>query len=292
MSSKNKPFIPLTVPEIMHETFSANLNKATQNSGKLFLFAADQKMEHLNSDFYGHNIPKECSSPEHLFQIASKAPIGAFATQLGLISQYGMDYKNINYVIKLNSKTNLIPTSQKDPLSTMMNFVSDVTEIQEDTGLNIVGVGYTIYLGSEYESHMLTEAAQMVYEAHQNGLLAILWIYPRGKAVKNELDQNIVAGAAGVGSCLGADFVKVNFPEAKSIEDSAKQLKQSVLAAGKTKVICAGGKKKDEKTLLSEIESQIKISGCSGCAIGRNIFQLPLNDAIKLCEKISKIVHG
>jgi DhnA-type fructose-1,6-bisphosphate aldolase and related enzymes len=33
---------------------------------------------------------------------------------------------------------------------------------------------------------MLSAAAQAIFEAHQNGLVTVLWIYPRGKAVGNE----------------------------------------------------------------------------------------------------------
>ena len=72
------------------------------------LFAGDQKIEHLNKDFYGKGIAKEDNNPEHLFRIASKATIGGFAAQYGMITHYGRDYKNINYIVKLNSKTNLV----------------------------------------------------------------------------------------------------------------------------------------------------------------------------------------
>ena len=41
----------------------------------------------------------------------------------------------------------------------------------------------------------------------------MLWIYPRGKAVTAEKDPDLIAGAAGVALCLGADFVKVNPPK-------------------------------------------------------------------------------
>jgi len=72
------------------------------------LFAGDQKVEHLNDDFYGEEVPEGDADPEHLFKIASQAKIGVFATQLGLIARYGMDYKNVPYLVKVNSKTNLV----------------------------------------------------------------------------------------------------------------------------------------------------------------------------------------
>ena len=66
--------------------------------------------------------------------------------------------------------------------------------------MNIVGLGYTIYLGSEYEATMMAEAGELIAQAHANGLIVVLWIYPRGKAVTAEKDPDLIAGAAGVRS--------------------------------------------------------------------------------------------
>ena len=73
---------------------------------------------------------------------------------------------------------------------------------RKNSKLNILGIGYTIYLGSEYESAMLNAAAQAIFEAHQNGLIVVLRIYPRGTAVGNEKDPHLIAGAAGVAAAL------------------------------------------------------------------------------------------
>jgi fructose-bisphosphate aldolase/6-deoxy-5-ketofructose 1-phosphate synthase len=74
----------------------------TKGSGRLMLFAGDQKVEHLNNDFYGEGIHPDDADPEHLFRIAAEAKIGVFATQLGLIARYGMDYPHVPYLVKLN----------------------------------------------------------------------------------------------------------------------------------------------------------------------------------------------
>lgn len=259
---------------------------------KLFLFAGDQKIEHLNKDFYGKNINPESADPEHLFKIADSCnkQIDLFATQLGLIYKYGQDYKNINYLVKLNSKTDLVPTEQKDPVSLALNTIEHVVEFSKTSQLSILGVGYTIYLGSEYESKMLSEASDIIYKAHKNNLLVVLWIYPRGKAVKDEFSPEIISGAAGVACCLGADFVKLNPPAGKNSLESATFLKQAVIAAGRTKVICSGGKFKEEKDFLEQISNQINIAGTAGVAIGRNLHQRSLSEAEKLSEKIANII--
>ena len=282
--------VPLDVPLEAEATYIRNYQLITKETDRLMLFAGDQKVEHLNDDFYGENVHIDDADPEHLFKIASKAKIGVFATQLGLISLYGRDYPDVPYLVKLNSKTHLIKTAQMDPVSRQWIDVEQVVQFKEQSGLKIVGVGYTIYLGSEYESQMLQEAAQIIYKAHQNGLITVLWIYPRGKAVKDERDPHLIAGATGVGACLGSDFVKVNYPEQEG-KKSEKIFKEAVAAAGRTKVLCAGGPSVDVKLFLQRIHDQLFISGAAGNATGRNIHQKSLQDAIRMCDAISAITY-
>jgi DhnA family fructose-bisphosphate aldolase class Ia len=123
------------------------------------LFAGDQKVEHLNNDFYGDGIHPDDNNPEHLFGIASQSKIGVFATQLGLIARYGMDYSNVPYLVKLNSKTNIVESSQADPFSEQWFDIRQVVDFRDNSGLKILGVGYTLYPGSEYEAKILRQAA-------------------------------------------------------------------------------------------------------------------------------------
>jgi fructose-bisphosphate aldolase / 6-deoxy-5-ketofructose 1-phosphate synthase len=279
--------IPADVPKDKKQTFLKNLKTITHNTGRLMLFAGDQKVEHLNKDFFGKGISREDADPNHLFQIASKAKIGAFATQLGLLARYGKSYPQIPYIVKLNSKTNLVPTKQQDPYSKSWYSVDDVIQFKKTSGFNIVGIGYTIYLGSEEESQMLYEAAQHILKAHQQGLVTILWIYPRGKAVKNEKDLDIIAGACGVANCLGSDFVKVNFADC-----SPSRFQEAVHAAGNTRVIIAGGGSTSPKQFLKTLYTQIHEGNTSGNATGRNVHQRPLKEAVKLCNAIFAITIG
>jgi fructose-bisphosphate aldolase/6-deoxy-5-ketofructose 1-phosphate synthase len=158
-------------------------------------------------------------------------------------------------------------------------------EFRNASGLGILGVGYTVYLGSEYEARMLREAAQIVYKAHRHGLVTVLWMYPRGKAVKDEKDPHLIAGATGVAACLGTDFAKVNYPE-KQGQEPKEIFKEAVVAAGRTKVVCAGGSSVDVKAFLTRLHDQIHVSGASGNATGRNIHQKSLTEAVRMCNAI------
>ncbi len=285
---KNVVAVPADVPQENVSDYVKHFSLATHDSGRLMLFAGDQKIEHLNKDFYGEGIAEEDADPIHLFNIASRGKIGVFATQLGLIAKYGKDFPKVPYLIKFNSKSNLVKVDQQDPLSSSMTSIDAVMRFKKSSGLTICGIGYTIYLGSEYENAMLTEAAKYVFEAHQHGMISVLWIYPRGKAVKDEKDPDLIAGAAGVAACLGSDFVKVNAPK-KEGENSAELLKRAVKAAGRTKVICAGGSSTDEEKFLTGLYDQIHVAGASGNATGRNIHQKSLKDAVKFCNAIYAI---
>lgn len=281
--------IPADVPKNKKSLYKKNLKSVTNGTNRLMLFAGDQKVEHLNNDFYGKDIPLEDNSPEHMFQIASKAKIGVFATQFGLISRYGREYKNIPYLVKLNSKTNLVPYEEQDPYSQAWLSVADVVNFAKTSGLDIKGVGYTLYLGGEHEHAMLAQAAHIVHEAHKNGLLVVLWIYPKGKFIKNEHDGHLIAGAAGVGVALGADFVKLKVPFDIRGNFDSEALQEVTMAAGRSGILCEGGAKVDEKAFLTELYTQIHVSGSRGNGTGRNIHQRPLKEAIKMANAIFAI---
>jgi len=280
--------VPADIPQSAKEEFVRNYQTMTHETGRLMLFAGDQKIEHLNDDFYGEGIPPEDNNPEHLFKIASQAKIGVFAAQLGLVARYGQDYPDLPYLIKVNSKTHLVKTAQSDPISSALYDIEQIVEFKQNSGLNILGIGYTIYLGSEYEGQMLTEAAQAIYEAHQHGLLSVIWCYPRGKAVADEADPHLIAGAAGTVGCLGSDFVKVNAPKKDGKSDPAL-LKEATVAAGRTQVVCAGGSSKGVEDFLKQLHDQIHIGGTSGNATGRNIHQKPLDEAVRFTNAIYAI---
>ena len=281
--------IPADVPKSKESLYKKNLKEVTNGTNHLMLFAGDQKVEHLNNDFYGESIAKEDNSPEHMFKIASQAKIGVFATQFGLISRYGRAYKNIPYLVKLNSKTNLVPYEKQDPYSEAWLSVGDIVNFQKESGINIKGMGYTLYLGGAHEHAMLSQAAKIVHEAHKNGLLAVLWIYPKGNFVKNQHDGHLIAGAAGVGTALGADFIKLKVPYNKKEKLDIKGLKEVTMAAGYSGVLCEGGVKRDAKEFLKELYEQIHVGGARGNGTGRNIHQRPLKEAVKMANAIYAI---
>lgn len=284
MQPQFKPEIPADVPATAEKDYIVNYATITRNTGKLFLFACDQKIEHLNTDFYGENISQDALDPEHMFRIASQAPIGALATHPGLIARYGKKYPTIQYIAKLNATTNLINSEQRDPISNLLWTIDDVINLKKNAGFAIRGIGYTLYLGSEFEPAMLEQAARIITAAHQQGLVTILWIYPRGKSVINENDPALLAGATGIANALGSDFVKIK------PSDNQKQMTIATAAAGNTKVICSGGKQIPVELFLNVLQAQLHEGGTAGTATGRNLFQKSLPEAIAFAHAIAAIM--
>ena len=283
--------VPADVPSWSIDTYVKNFHAITRGTNQLMLFSVDQKIEHLNDDFYGPGIPPENNDPKHLFEIASQGDIGAMATQLGLIARYGKQYPTINYIAKLNAKTNLIKQEQRDPVSKQLWGVKQVHEVIKNSKLPIRGIGLTIYLGSEYETEMLSQAAKAVFEAHKHGLVSILWMYPRGKSVADEKNGHLIAGAAGVANALGTDFAKINPPKPSDGKTSAQWLAVAAQAAGNTKLLCSGGKTTDEESFLKNLYEQIHTGNTAGNATGRNIHQKPFAKAVAFTKAISAIVY-
>ena len=280
-------FVPADVPNELIDTYIENMNQATQGTGMMNLFACDQKIEHLNDDFYdgGKEIPLTSNDPGHLFEIGLRAyeegHIGVLAGQCGLISHYARDAPDVPYLVKLNSKTNVVKTAQKDPVSLAMWNMDDVMSLVSN-GINVVGIGYTVYLGSEFENEMLTEAATFIREAHDQGMIAVVWMYPRGQAVSNEKDPQLISGAAGVAACIGADFAKVNYPAPFEGMTQPESLRVAVEAAGRCGIICSGGGTLPPREFLQRLWEQINISGCKGAATGRNIHQKETDEAVRM----------
>jgi class I fructose-bisphosphate aldolase len=81
---------------------------------------------------------------------------------------------------------------------------------------------------------------------------------------------------------LGADIVKVNYTG--SVDGFGKV----VAAAGRCKVISAGGSKQSDEEFLAKVREVIAAGG-AGMAVGRNVWQH--EDPMKIAEEIKKIVY-
>jgi fructose-bisphosphate aldolase, class I len=242
-----------------------NINKILRK-GKAFILAYDQGMEHGPADFTDDNI-----DPLTIISLANKLKVTGLAVQKGIAEKYRKEIK-VPLIVKLNGKTNLV---QGEPMSEQLCSVAEAIK------LKAAAVGYTIYLGSQHENQMMQEFAKIEEEAHAKGLPVILWAYPRGKSIENRDVNELMAYATRAALELGADLVKINYT------GDIKALTWAVKAAGRTKVIVAGGPK-IQMNELSQRTKDIMKAKAAGIAIGRNVWQ----DAkpTDIGKKLQKIV--
>jgi fructose-bisphosphate aldolase, class I len=245
-----------------------NLNKILKKKKALFL-AYDQGLEHGPTDFNDKNV-----DPEYIIKIAKQGKFTALIFQKGIAEKYNKEIKQskIPLIVKLNGKTSLV---KGDPIS------KQLCTVKEAIQLGASAVGYTIYIGSKHESKMLQEFEGIQREAHKKNLPTICWIYPRGEGVKGKSKSKLMAYSTRVGLEVGADIVKIH-PTGKK-----QDLEWAINSAGKSKVVIAGGSKRGEQALLKEVKEAMSV-GCTGLAIGRNIWQNP--KPLELTKKLKKLI--
>lgn len=249
-----------------------SLDKITTNEKTVFL-AYDQGMEHGPTDFDDQNV-----DPNYILQIGESGGFNAVIFQKGIAEKYYTGTKfvqKIPLIVKLNGKTGLV--TENDPYS------PQICSVDEAIALGAAGVGYTIYIGSEFEQKMFTEFANIEREAHEKGIPVIVWMYPRGHATEGKDKSALIEYGARVSLELGADMVKLHYP------GTQEAMKKVVEVAGKTKVIVAGGEKSTDEEFLTLVKNVMDAGAC-GMAVGRNVWQNEHPN--ELTQKIKSIVFS
>ena len=203
----------------------SDLNKILRK-GKAMFLAYDQGLEHgPESDFNDKNI-----DPLYIIDIAKKGKFTGLVFQKGIAEKYIKEIKKakVPLIIKLNGKTKIV---KGDPIS------KPICTVNEAVKLGAVAVGYTLYIGSKYEAEMFEDFDEIEKTCREKKIPLITWIYPRGKAVRNDVSREMISYAARTGLELGADIVKLKYGNNK------KDLSWAVKSAARCKVVVAGGTK-------------------------------------------------
>ena len=285
----------------------ANLTRILMNgklggTGKLLILPVDQGFEHgparsfaINSDAY---------DPEYHVKLAIDAGLSAFAAPLGLLESCAGNYAGqIPLILKLNS-SNSLARDKDSPYQAITGSVSEALR------LGCSAIGFTMYPGSDSALDMISDIQELTAEAKSYGLAVVIWSYPRGGNITKEGETaiDIVSYAAHMAALVGAHIIKVKPPtaylentEAKmvyeklniqinSLSDRIRNVVQSCFN-GKRIVVFSGGSSKDTDGLLKEIKEIYK-GGGNGSIIGRNSFQRPKKEALKLLAQIIDIYKG
>jgi class I fructose-bisphosphate aldolase len=267
-------------------------------TGKFVILPVDQGFEHGPARSFAPNPP--AYDPDYHFQLAIDAGCNAYAAPLGSLEASADRFAGqIPLILKLNNSDVLAKMDQ--PISAVTASVKDAVR------LGCSAIGYTIYPGSGARNPMYEQLRELVLEAKESGLPTVVWAYPRGAGLSKEGEQaiDVVAYAAQISCQLGAHIVKVKppkdhveQPEAKKVFEKyaiptktmADRVRHVVESAfnGKRIVIFSGGETKGTDELLDDVRG-IAAGGGFGSIMGRNAFQRPRAEAIKLLETVMEI---
>lgn len=267
-------------------------------TGRLVILPVDQGFEHGPARSFASNPP--AYDPHYLYRLAIDAGLSAYAAPLGLLEQGADTFAGqVPLILKMNSANSLHAGVPDQALT---------ASVDDALRLGCIGVGFTIYPGSERQYEMIEELREVIREARSRGLLAVVWSYPRGGRLgkEDETALDVVAYAAHMAALLGAHLIKVKPPTDRIALDAAKPAYEGVPRAtladrirhimqcafdGKRLVVFSGGEAKDTEGLLAEIR-QIRDGGGSGSIIGRNSFRRPRAEALDLLDRIIRIYRG
>ncbi|WP_419896726.1 class I fructose-bisphosphate aldolase [Roseomonas sp. USHLN139] len=262
-------------------------------TGRLVILPVDQGFEHGPARSFAPN--PAAYDPRYHFELAIEAGLSAYAAPLGMIEAGAATYAGaIPTILKVNSSNSLSTTKDQAVTGT----VADALR------LGCSAIGFTIYPGSEYQFELMEELRELSEEAKAAGLAVVVWSYPRGpmldKAGETALD--ICAYAAHMAALLGAHIIKVKPPTDVISLDAAKKTYEknpvdaSTLASrikhitdacfgGRRLVVFSGGEAGTAEAMV-EMARGIHQGGGNGSIIGRNTFQRPKAEALKLLSDI------
>ncbi|MDE1153384.1 MAG: class I fructose-bisphosphate aldolase [Micavibrio sp.] len=268
-------------------------------TGKMVILPVDQGFEHGPARSFAIN--PDAYDPHYHYELAIESGCNAYAAPLGALEAGAETFiGEIPTILKMNSSNSLIEAKDQ----------SVNASVQDAVRLGCAGIGFTVYPGSEYMLEQQEEIAALSEEAKAYGIATVLWSYPRGGKVTaaGETAIDIVAYAAHMAAQLGAHIIKVklptdhlDLPEAKKVYEQFKipvktqgeRVRHIMKSAfnGRRIVVFSGGAAKGEDAVYDDARAIFE-GGGNGSIIGRNCFQRPRDESLKMLNKIMDIYLG
>ena len=270
-------------------------------TGKVVILPVDQGFEHGPTRSFGMN--PDAFDPAYFYRLAIESGCNAYAAPLGFIEASAREFAgDIPLILKVNNSETLYKVEA--PISAMTSSINSALK------LGCVGIGFTIYPGSAVRRDFYEQLAKLTEEAKNAGLLVVVWSYARGANLSKagETGIDVISYAAHIAAQMGAHFIKVKPPTAHIEQAEAKKVfeGQNIPIAklsdrirhvvqssfnGKRVVIFSGGEPKTTAELMEEIR-EIARGGGFGSIMGRNAFQRPKAESIKLLQDVMDVFKG
>jgi class I fructose-bisphosphate aldolase len=277
-------------------------------TGYVSILPVDQGIEHSAGASFAPS--PTYFDPEKIVELAVEGGCNAVASTLGVLGACARKYAHkIPFLVKLNHNEFLSYPNRYDQI--MFGSVKQAWE------LGAVAVGATIYFGSEESSRQLQEVSDTFAEAHELGMVTVLWCYLRNSAFKTEkTDYHLAADLTGQANHLGvtieADIIKQKMPESNGgynalkfgkthkrvysdlipgdhpIEMTRYQVANCYM--GRAGLINSGGAS-GENDYVDAVRTAVinKRAGGMGLISGRKAFQRPMAEGVKLLNIIQDV---
>ncbi len=278
------------------------------HTGYLSLLPIDQGIEHSGAASFARN--PAYFDPKNIVELAIEGGCNGVATTLGVLGMVGRRYAHkIPFIAKLNHNELLTYPNQYDQIM--------FGSAQEAYELGAVGVGATIYFGSDQSTRQIQEVSEAFQEAHALGMFTVLWCYLRNNAFKKDgVDYSLAADLTGQANHLGvtieADIIKqkqaennggymaVGFGRTDPLvyeqltTDNPIDLTRWQLVncyMGRIPLINSGGESKGDTDLAQAVRTAVinKRAGGAGLISGRKAFQRPTTDGVDLLHSIQDV---
>jgi class I fructose-bisphosphate aldolase len=277
-------------------------------TGYVSILPVDQGIEHSAGASFAPN--PAYFDPENIVKLAIEGGCNAVASTLGVLGSSARKYAHkIPYILKFNHNEFISYPNSYDQI----RFAS----VKQASDMGAMGVGATVYFGSEESKRQIVEVSEMFQQAHELGLFTVLWCYLRNPAFKTkEADYHLAADLTGQANHLGvtiqADIIKQKMPEtnggytainfgktAKAVysqlsSDNPIDLTRYQLAncyMGRAGLINSGGASAGEGDMKEAVKTAVinKRAGGMGLISGRKAFQRPMAEGAQLLNAIQDV---
>ena len=277
-------------------------------TGYVSILPVDQGIEHSAGASFAPN--PAYFDPENIVKLALEGGCNAVASTLGVLGIVARKYAHrIPFLLKLNHNEFLSYPNSFDQIK----FAS----VKQAFDMGAMGVGATIYFGSEESKRQIQEVTEMFQHAHELGMFTVLWCYLRNPAFKTkDTDYHVAADLTGQANHLGvtieADIIKQKLPEnnggytAVNFGKTHKKVYSDLTTnhpidltryqvancyMGRAGLINSGGASAGESDLKDAVKTAVinKRAGGMGLISGRKAFQRPLNEGIGLLNAIQDV---
>jgi class I fructose-bisphosphate aldolase len=295
-------------PQVLRN-FQAMINHGRlAGTGYVSILPVDQGIEHSAGASFAKN--PIYFDGENIVRLAIEGGCNAVASTLGVLGSVARKYAHkIPFLVKLNHNEFLTYPNKFDQIM--------FGSVKQAYDMGAVAVGATIYFGSDESTRQIQEVSRAFAQAHEYGMVTVLWCYLRNPAFKTaEKDYHVAADLTGQANHLGvtieADIIKQKLAENNGgynalkfgktdkrvysdltpgdhpIELCRYQVANCYL--GRSPLINSGGASGDNDFADAVRTAVInKRAGGMGLISGRKAFQRPMEEGIKLLNLIQDV---